>query len=965
MGSQSRSRSIRVANRRATHLEPDGLKNVIPRLWERIDLYCMALVAVAVIGATAAAQGAPGALPYRDASVTPELRATDLVSRMTLEEKVPQLLNDAPAIPRLGIREYNWWNEGLHGVAAGPGYATVFPQAIGMAASWDAPLLHKVADVIGIEFRARHLAYQHRFGGSDWFTGLTVWAPNINIFRDPRWGRGQETYGEDPYLTSRLGVAFVTGLQGDDSRYLRVVSTPKHYAVHSGPEPSRHRDDIHPSTHDLEDTYLPAFRATVMEGRAQSIMCAYNALDGQPACANENLLVTHLRKDWGFKGYVVSDCDAVGNIYRANEHHYTSTPEQGVAVAFKTGMDLICGDAFEIEHILSAVRTGVLQEAVLDSALRRLFTARMRLGQFDPSARVFPTITARANDTEAHRALALRMAEASMVLLKNEKALLPLRAAPRSIAVIGPNADSQDALVGNYNGTPSHPVTVLGGLRARFPNARIEYAAGTDLINAVLERVPDHVLCVDVRCRTHGLTATAFASPALTAVTSTHVDANAQLNWHGEQRSGAMRWTGFLTAPEDGQYRFRYDANGGYRIWVNDTLVVDAWGVDWRPSIATGAITLRAGRTYPIKVEAFQRQADGDERLVWSVPSDHGAQQALAAARSADLVVFAAGLSSHTEGEEMRVDAPGFAGGDRTSLDLPAPQEALLERVTALGKPTVLVLINGSAMSVNWADAHVPAIIESWYPGGQGGEAVARLIAGDFSPAGRLPVTFYQSVKQLPDFGDYAMKNRTYRYFNGEVLYPFGYGLSYTTFSYADSRISSARVSAHDSVIVSVNVTNTGTMDGDEVVQLYAMHPDVPGAPARALVGFQRVHLARARANACNSRCEIAISASSILRAFGESSRAQCSSGWAVASPMRNTKVVRKLREWRRNSRSPAPRRSRIEAMTIGIRCARSLIGQSRVARTARSAAVVPHASRPRAVARQTCSPHVRQPRER
>jgi beta-glucosidase len=804
------------------------------------------IIALAALGATAAAQGVRGTVPYRDASLTAEARAADLVSRMTLEEKVPQLLNDAPAIPRLGVREYNWWNEGLHGVAAGPGYATVFPQAIGMAASWNAPLLHDVADVIGIEFRARNLAYQHRFGGSDWFTGLTVWSPNINIFRDPRWGRGQETYGEDPYLTARLGVAFVTGLQGDDPRYLRVVSTPKHYAVHSGPEPSRHVDDIRPSTHDLEDTYLPAFRATVMGGRAQSIMCAYNAINGQPACANEDLLITHLRKDWGFQGYVVSDCDAVGNIYRKNEHHFTSTPEQGVAAAFNAGMDLICGDAFEIEHILSAVRTGVLPETALDTALRRLFTARMRLGQFDPPAHVFPKITARDNDTEAHRAMALRMAEGSMVLLKNENALLPLRTVPGSIAVIGPNADSQDALVGNYNGTPSHPVTVLEGLRARFPETRIVYASGTGLIDPVLAGVPDGVLCVDVQCRTHGLTAAAFATPSFaSAAISTQVETNAHLSWNGEQRSGAMRWTGFLTAPEDGQYHFRYDANGGYRIWVNDSLVVDAWNVDWRPSIASGSIMLKAGRTYPIKVEAFQRQAEGDERLVWSVPSDHGAQAALAAARNADLVVFVAGLSSRVEGEEMRVDAPGFSGGDRTSLDLPARQEALLESVAALGKPTVLILMNGSAMSVNWADAHVPAMIEAWYPGGQGGEAVARLIAGDYSPAGRLPVTFYQSVKQLPEFGDYSMAHRTYRYFNGEVLYPFGYGLSYTTFSYANPRVSSSRVSARDSLIVSVDVTNRGAMDGDEVVQLYATHPNVSGAPARALAGFQRVHLAR------------------------------------------------------------------------------------------------------------------------
>ena len=791
---------------------------------------------------TAAAQAPP---PYRDMSLSPDARAADLVSRMMLEEKVQQLLNDAPAIPRLGVREYNWWSEGLHGVAA-HGYATVFPQAIGLAASWDAPMLHEAADTIGIEFRAKHVEDLHRQGGSDWFAGLTVWSPNINIFRDPRWGRGQETYGEDPYLTSRLGVAFVTGLQGDDARYLRVVSTPKHFAVHSGPEPNRHREDVQVSAHDLEDTYLPAFRATVMEGHAGSVMCAYNAINGAPACANDQLLVRRLRQDWSFKGYVVSDCDAVGNIYRANEHHYTATPEQGVAAAFKAGTDLICGDAYESEHVLSAVRQGALPEATIDVALRRLFTARIRLGQFDPSGSAFPSISAHDNDTDAHRAQSEHVAEASMVLLKNRGDLLPLRAAPRTIAVIGPNADSVEALVGNYNGTPSHPITVLSGLRQRFPGARITYVQGAGLIDPALLPVPDDALCVDARCSAHGLTATQFADAKLSgALVSTQIQPNARMSWQGEQRVGGTRWAGYITAPESGVYRFRYDAFGGYRIWVDNRLVVDAWGVDWRPSIATGTITLEAGKTYPIRVEAFQRRDFGDERLVWSVPSDVGTHEALAAAQDADLVVFVAGLTAQLEGEEMRIEAPGFAGGDRTSLDLPAPQERLLERVAAVGKPLVLVLMNGSALSVNWANAHAPAIVEAWYPGGEGGLAVARLLAGDFSPAGRLPVTFYKSVDQLPDFEDYSMARRTYRYFTGEPLYPFGYGLSYTSFSYSNARVSSPRVRADGSVTVSVDVANTGAMDGDEVVELYASHPGLAGAPRRALVGFERIHLAR------------------------------------------------------------------------------------------------------------------------
>ena len=815
-----------------------------PGLFRGLIAALFALVSASPSAGPAQAPAAPQP-PYRDTALGADARAADLVSRMTLEEKVQQLLNDAPAIPRLGVREYNWWSEGLHGVAAN-NYATVFPQAIGLAATWDAPRLHDVADTIGVEFRAKYVENRHRFGGSDWFAGLTVWSPNINIFRDPRWGRGQETYGEDPWLTSRLGVAFVTGLQGDDPRYLRVVSTPKHFAVHSGPEPNRHREDVRVSAHDLEDTYLPAFRATVIEGHAGSVMCAYNAINGAPACANDDLLVRHLRQAWGFTGYVVSDCDAVGNIYRPNEHHYTATPEAGVAAAFRSGMDLICGDAYEAEHVLSAVRRGLLPEAMIDVALRRLFAARIRLGQFDPFGSAFPTITAHDNDTEAHRAQAERTAEASLVLLRNEGNLLPLRAAPRTIAVIGPNADNVDALVGNYSGTPSRPVTLLAGLRQRFPDARIRYVKGADLIDPALLPVPDAVLCVDSACRTHGLTEAQFADAGLSgAPVSTRVRPNAAMAWQGEQRVGATRWTGYLLAPESGEYRFRFDANGGYRIWVNDRPVVDAWNVNWRGSIATGAVTLQAGRTYALRVESFQRRDHGDERLVWSLPSDPGGRDAVEAARDADLVVFAAGLTAQLEGEEMRIAAPGFAGGDRTSLDLPAPQQRLLERVVAVGKPVVLVLMSGSALAVNWADAHVPAIVEAWYPGGEGGTAIARLIAGDYSPAGRLPVTFYRGIDQLPDFEDYSMARRTYRYFDGAPLYRFGYGLSYTSFSYSGPRLSGTRVRAQGSVTASVDVANTGAMDGDEVVQLYIGRPGIPGAPIRALVGFQRIHLTR------------------------------------------------------------------------------------------------------------------------
>lgn len=780
---------------------------------------------------------------YQNTSVNFQERAKDLVAHMTLEEKLPQLINDAPAIPRLGVREYNWWNEGLHGVAA-LGDATVFPQAIGMAATWDASLLQQAGDVVSTEFRAKHFANLHRFGGSDWFAGLTVWSPNINIFRDPRWGRGQETYGEDPYLTSRLGVAYVKGLQGNDPHYLKTVATPKHYAVHSGPEAGRHRDNVNPSKKDLEETYLPAFRATVMEADAQSVMCAYNAIDGIPACANKSLLQDKLRDQWGFKGFVVSDCAAVFDIYHTGSHKYSATPEEGVKAAFDNGTDLICGDANEVDNIHSAIKKGLITEAQLDASLVRLFTARMRLGQFDPRPNVFPNITASDNDTEEHRQLAQTIAEKSLVLLKNKEGFLPFKASIKNIAVIGPNADNLNALVGNYNGSPSHPVTILKGMRTRFGEANIHYAQGTGLIDPTQVPIPNNVLCADAKCRKSGLNAEYFADKNLNQKPHTkRVDANATVTWKNHIASGAVRWNGYLKAPETGSYSLRYLADGGYRIWINDKLVIDAWNVDWRPVIASGTVDMVAGQTYNLKIEAFQRGEQGNEQLVWSLPSNPGVESALAAAKNSDAVVFVGGLTAQVEGEEMPVPMPGFSGGDRTDLSLPQAQRELLKKLYATGKPVIVVLMNGSALAVNEEDAQATVVIEAWYAGGQGGDAVARMLAGDFSPAGRLPVTFYRSLDQLPAFNDYSMANRTYRYHKSEVLYPFGYGLSYSQFNY--SAIKTSSINAKGVVTVSVNVTNSGGMDADEVVQLYITRKDIQGSPIRTLAGFQRIHLAK------------------------------------------------------------------------------------------------------------------------
>jgi beta-glucosidase len=799
------------------------------------------------------AQSPPHDAPYRNPSLPLEQRVDDLVSRMTLEEKISQLENSAQAVPRLGIPAYDWWNEGLHGVARA-GYATVFPQAIGLAATFDEPLMHRVAEVISTEFRAKYYAALHPDGSSDWYRGLTVWSPNINIFRDPRWGRGQETYGEDPFLTSRMGVAFITGLQGDDRRYLKTLATSKHFAVHSGPESTRHSVDVHASLHDMEDTYLPAFRATVMEAHAGSVMCAYNSLNGQPACANTTLLGEFLRRDWGFQGYVVSDCGAVEDI--SLHHHFTQTPEQGAAAAMKAGMDIICGDPRthgeqDREAIRKAVQEGLLSEADLDRALRRLFTARMLLGMFDPAsldpyAKIPPTDF----DTEPHRQLALQAARESIVLLKNKKNLLPLKQAPRAIAVIGPDADNLDALVGNYNGTPSKPVTVLSGIRKRFPDAKVTFVEGTGLVGPVTFPIPPSSLFADETQHEHGLKAEYFSNLDLQGPpVLTRIDPEVDFVWKeagGAEvlpRNFSVRWTGVLVPPDDGEYQIDFTGDDGYRVWLDGTLLFEDWGRHPR-STRTKSLHLEKGHAYALKIEYFETTRGAQARLLWTPPGDP-VQDAGEAARNSDLVVMVLGLSPTIEGEEMKVQVEGFSGGDRTRIDLPAPQKQLLERVVAVGKPTVLVLLNGSALAVNWADENVPAILEAWYPGGEGGTAVAEALAGDFSPAGRLPVTFYKSVDQLPPFEDYAMAGRTYRYFQGEPLYPFGYGLSYTSFAYSKPKVNHRKITADDSVTLSVEVENTGPFASDEVVQLYLTHPGVAGAPIRALCGFQRLHFNR------------------------------------------------------------------------------------------------------------------------
>ncbi len=794
--------------------------------------------------ALAAAVALTLSLPALAAQADPAARAQALLARMTLDEKAGQLQSTSPAIARLGIPAYNWWNEGLHGVARA-GNATVFPQAIGLAATWNAALAERVADTVGTEFRAKYLETVHPDGGADMYRGLTVWSPNVNIFRDPRWGRGQETYGEDPYLTSRLGVAYIRGLQGADPGAPKVSATVKHFAVHSGPEADRHREDVHPSPRDLTETYLPAFHAAVTEGHVLSLMCAYNAVNGLPACASAPLLKDLLRDAWKFQGHVVSDCGAIADIHSEGAHRYVDTPERAVAVAIKTGTDVMCefgnSPTATPATTVRAVQQGLLAEADVDRAVLRLLEARIRLGLLD-APRPWAGITAKDYDTPAGRRLNLKAARQSLVLLKND-GLLPLKTAPRRIAVIGPNADSVDALVGNYSGTPSKPITVLAGLRARFPQAQVTFVEGTGWVAPPLQDVPADALCLDAGCAQPGVRTERFDNLDLAgtpAAVTTSAQAAFRWGWPDNvERKTSTRWSGYLRAFETGPHHLRLKGGQGYRIRVDGRLVTDLWDVAWPTS--NTPVELAAGKAYRIEIEARQTGWDGDQKLQWTRPSFDDTA-ALEAARAADLVVYAGGLTWQLEGEEMSVNAPGFAGGDRTSLDLPAPQEALLERLGALGKPLVLVNMSGSAMALNWADKHVPAIIQAWYPGGEGGQAVAELIAGDFSPAGRLPVTFYRSAADLPPFKDYGMQGRTYKYFKGEPLYPFGHGLSYTQFSYKLAAPAPRAVCAGCAVKVAVDVKNDGPRAGDEVVQVYVARPR-PGAPNRTLVRFARVTL--------------------------------------------------------------------------------------------------------------------------
>ena len=811
--------------------------------------------------------------PYLDTKLSPAERAHDLVGRMTLDEKAAQLEDWATAIPRLGVPDYQTWNEALHGVARA-GYSTVFPQAIGMAATWDPTIVHNMGDVISTEARAKYNQAQ-REGNHRIFYGLTFWSPNINIFRDPRWGRGQETYGEDPFLTGRLGVAFVGGVQGSDLNHLRAVATSKHFAVHSGPEQLRHGFNVDPTARDLEETYLPAFRATVTEGHVQSVMCAYNSIDEWPACTNKMLLKEHLRDAWGFKGFVVSDCGAIVDVNQG--HKKTPDITHSAALSLQAGTDLSCSiwtPGFNTPG--DAVRKGLVSEALVTQAAERLYTARFQLGLFDPLGSSLDRIPFATAASNANRVISRKAAEESIVLLKNN-GVLPLKSAPGHIAVIGPTADQLTSILGNYVGTPLHPVTPLEGIMNQFKSTPILYAQGSTLAEGVGVPVPRTAFGLN-----KGLKTEFFATVDWTGrPVATETEPAVQTDWESakpvpeiDTNNYSVRWSGSLAVPAAGHYvftiesgdSFPYSPTESYRFTLDGKVIGEGslrQGQDISsmgnfhaapgasptappimnfPKPATVAVDFTDTKEHDFRLE-YSHSADqsgGGVTLKWVAPAQAQIDEAVARAKEASVVVAFVGLSPQLEGEEMRIKIPGFEGGDRTSLDLPAPQQKLLEALSATGKPLIVVLQSGSAVALNWANEHAAAVLEAWYPGVEGGSAIARTLAGLNNPAGRLPVTFYASLEGLPAFTDYGIKGRTYRYFTGKPLWGFGYGLSYSTFKYGPVKLSAATLKGGEPLTATVAVTNTGTMSGDEVVEAFLKTPQ-EGGPIHSLVGFERV----------------------------------------------------------------------------------------------------------------------------
>ena len=794
------------------------------------------------LGTTLSAQ-----LPYQNPDLTPEQRATDLLQRLTVEEKISLMQNNSPGIPRLGIRPYEWWNEALHGVARA-GLATVFPQTIGMAASFNDSLVQKVFTAVSDEARAKNRAFNDQ-GHYKRYQGLTMWTPNVNIFRDPRWGRGQETYGEDPYLTSRMGVAVVKGLQGPDSaRYDKLHACAKHFAVHSGPEWNRHSfnaENIAPR--DLWETYLPAFKTLVQEADVKEVMCAYNRFEGDPCCGSNRLLTQILRDEWGFNGIVVSDCGAISDFWGAKKHNTHPDAAHASADAVLSGTDLECGSNYR--KLTDAVKAGIISEEQIDISVKRLLKARFELGEMEeshPWALPYSIV-----DCPEHRHLALQIAHETMTLLQNKENILPLDKHAK-VAVIGPNANDSVMQWGNYNGTPSHTSTLLSALRSKLPAAQLIYEPVCGLTDDITFN------SLFNQCSYHakpGFTATYWNNPDFKGAADATVQLSTPFRFTtlgatafapGIELTGFTgRYQTIFRPKKSGNAIFRFQTNGDIRVNINGEEVIKTGNIKNPENLYT--LQAQAGKSYEIVIE-FKQIKDGayfNFDLVEDIPLNMNAT--LEKLKDTEIVIFAGGISPLLEGEEMKVSAAGFKGGDRTDIELPAVQRNVLAALKKAGKKVIFVNFSGSAMALTPETENCDAILQAWYPGQEGGTAVADVLFGDYNPAGRLPVTFYKNMEQLPDFEDYSMQGRTYRYMKEAPLFPFGYGLSYTTFTYGKARADKKRISTGEKMTLTIPVSNTGSRDGEEVVQVYLRREDDPKGPTKTLRAFKRVEITKGK----------------------------------------------------------------------------------------------------------------------
>ncbi|WP_080904299.1 xylan 1,4-beta-xylosidase [Parabacteroides sp. Marseille-P3160] len=785
--------------------------------------------------------------PFRNPDLPTEERIEDLLKRLTLEEKVGQMMNQTPSVERLGIPPYDWWNEALHGVARA-GKATVFPQAIALAATFDDADLYTTFSMVGDEARAKYHHYQ-KLKEYDRYKGLTFWTPNINIFRDPRWGRGMETYGEDPYLTERMGLAVVKGLQGDDPNYFKTHACAKHYAVHSGPEWNRHSFDVEVSPRDLWETYLPAFEALVKKGHVQEVMCAYNRYEGKPCCGSDKLLVDILRNAWGYDDIILSDCGAIDDFWQKDENtprHETHPDRESASVdAVRSGTDLECGGSYR--SLLEAVKKGTIKESELNVSLRRLLRGRFELGMFDPDERVpYSKIPYDVVESPEHIAQALKMARKSMVLLKNADRTLPLSKGIRKIAVVGPNAADSTMLWANYNGFPTHTVTILEGIRKKVPDAEVVYVLGCNHT--------DDFMIKDLGASVTNPSGTGFAAefynnesfegePVHTGtVQSLHytTGGNTQFAPKVNLTHFSARFTGTFEAPLTGEVEFDISGNDGFRLYVGEEKAAEMWTSEYTGS-RKYKLKVEEGRKYPLKIEYLQKTGSADLNFTIGARSAVDYAGTVAQVKDADVIIFAGGISPRLEGEEMPVDAEGFRKGDRLNIEVPKVQHEMIKSLEATGKPLVYVCCTGSPLAIGWEQEHADAILNAWYGGQEGGTAVADILFGDYNPAGRLPVTFYRSADQLPDFEDYSMKGRTYRYMTQKPLYPFGYGLSYSTYTYKDAKLSAVSIEKDQPVTLMFKIENKGAMDGEEVAQVYLKNPNDPEGPLKALKAFRRV----------------------------------------------------------------------------------------------------------------------------